>query len=197
MDLHMPIQGGVAVMREITRDLPTCHVFVLTTLDDDESAFEAVRAGAQAYLLKDVDGAELLYTIRGLRCGESRLTPRIARKVVAEFRRLAAPDGSPTTYTAAPVLPPKEKQGPTGRKTFNEVEDKILQLISEGTSHPHIAAFLSIAEGTVRSFVTQKASIDNLFQRQAQSSANQETSPLVLACHLFRSFESPSSRSVT
>ena len=142
MDLHMPIQGGVAVMREITRDLPTCHVFVLTTLDDDESAFEAVRAGAQAYLLKDVDGAELLYTIRGLRCGESRLTPRIARKVVAEFRRLAAPDGSPTTYTAAPVLPPKEKQGPTGRKTFNEVEDKILQLISEGTSHPHIAAFL-------------------------------------------------------
>jgi len=55
-------------------------VLVLTTLDDDETVFEAVRAGAQAYLLKDASEEELLETIRALRRGESRLTPQIARK---------------------------------------------------------------------------------------------------------------------
>ena len=81
MDLHMPIKGGVAATREITSAHPDTHVLVLTTLDDDETVFEAVRAGAQAYLLKDVSEEELLETIRALRRGESRLTPQIARKV--------------------------------------------------------------------------------------------------------------------
>src|ERR1700684_3209335 len=89
MDLHMPLKGGVSATREITRALPTCQVLVLTTLNDDETVFEAVRAGAQAYLLKDADENELLETIRGLRRGESRLTPQIARKVLDQFRRLA------------------------------------------------------------------------------------------------------------
>ena len=52
MDLHMPLKGGVAATREITRDLPNTQILVLTTLNDDETVFEAVRAGAQAYLLK-------------------------------------------------------------------------------------------------------------------------------------------------
>jgi DNA-binding NarL/FixJ family response regulator len=82
MDLHMPLKGGVAATREITRDLPNTQILVLTTLDDDETVFEAVRAGAQAYLLKDASEDELLETIRALRRGESRLTPQIARKWV-------------------------------------------------------------------------------------------------------------------
>src|SRR5277367_5987818 len=90
MDLHMPLKGGVAATREITKDLPNTQILVLTTLDDDETVFEAVRAGAQAYLLKDADEDELLETIRALRRGESRLTPQIARKVMDQFRRLAA-----------------------------------------------------------------------------------------------------------
>src|ERR1700688_313636 len=89
MDLHMPIKGGVAATREITRELPNTQILVLTTLNDDETVFEAVRAGAQAYLLKDADEDELLETIRALRRGESRLTPQIARKVMDQFRRLA------------------------------------------------------------------------------------------------------------
>ena len=89
MDLHMPVKGGVAATREITSALPNTQVLVLTTLDDDETVFEAVRAGAQAYLLKDASEDELLETIRALRRGESRLTPQIARKVMDQFRHLA------------------------------------------------------------------------------------------------------------
>src|SRR5471030_3086558 len=89
MDLHMPLKGGVAATREITRDLPNTQILVLTTLDDDETVFEAVRAGAQAYLLKDVGEEELLETIRALKRGESRLTPQMARKVMDQFRHVA------------------------------------------------------------------------------------------------------------
>src|SRR3984885_15354446 len=89
MDLHMPLKGGVAATREITQALPGTQVLVLTTLDDDETVFEAVRAGAHAYLLKDADENELLETVRALRRGESRLTPQIARKVMDQFQRLA------------------------------------------------------------------------------------------------------------
>src|SRR6202166_3883918 len=89
MDLHMPRQGGVAATREITRTLPGTQVLVLTTLNDDETVFEAVRAGALGYLLKDVTEQELLETIRALRRGESGLTPQIARKVMDQFRLLA------------------------------------------------------------------------------------------------------------
>src|ERR1700733_7957458 len=97
MDLHMPLKGGVAATREITQALPGTQVLVLTTLDDDETVFEAVRAGAHAYLLKDAAEDELLETIRALRRGESRLTPQIARKVMDQFRRLAP------TPVAAPM----------------------------------------------------------------------------------------------
>ena len=91
MDLHMPRKGGVAATREITLALPDTHVLVLTTLDAEETVFEAVRAGAQAYLLKDASEEEVLETVRAVHRGESRLTPQIARKVMDQFRRLAAP----------------------------------------------------------------------------------------------------------
>ena len=102
MDLHMPRLGGVAATREITKTLPGTQVLVLTTLNDDETVFEAVRAGAQGYLLKDVTEQELLETIRALRRGESRLTPQIARKVMDQFRRMAsASEYASTSETSA------------------------------------------------------------------------------------------------
>src|SRR5450755_834552 len=109
MDLHMPLKGGVAATREITRALPTTQILVLTTLDDDETVFEAVRAGAQAYLLKDASEDELLETIRALRRGESRLTPQIARKVMAQFRRLAPVPNTESVCEGAPNSPSSER----------------------------------------------------------------------------------------
>ena len=125
MDLHMPLKGGVAATREITKAHPGTQILVLTTLDDDETVFEAVRAGAQAYLLKDANEEELLETIRALRRGESRLTPQIARKVMDQFRRLArahadSPDSAPTEAADAA----RPAAGRPGAEPLSEKEGK-------------------------------------------------------------------------
>ena len=149
MDLHMPVKGGVAATREITRSLPGTQVLVLTTLDDDETVFEAVRAGAHAYLLKDAAEAELLETIRALRRGESHLTPQIARKVMDQFRRLAA-DAPRTEHRRFPRRP-----AVFVRESLNDKEEKILQLIAEGKSNRQIGQTLFLAEGTVKNYVSR------------------------------------------
>ena len=150
MDLHMPRKGGVAATREITQAQPDTQVLVLTTLDDDETVFEAVRAGAQAYLLKDASEDELLETIRGLRRGESRLTPQIARKVMDQFRRLAQVYDSPQV----PKGPPAASQ-PSGTEGLSEKEAKVLNLITEGCSNRQIAQEMSLAEGTIKNYVSR------------------------------------------
>jgi DNA-binding NarL/FixJ family response regulator len=94
MDLQMPRASGVVATREITASLPATRVVVLSTYDDDELVFEAIRAGAQAYLLKDASEAEVLDTIRAVHRGESRLSPSIARKVLEQFRSFAAQGAS-------------------------------------------------------------------------------------------------------
>jgi DNA-binding NarL/FixJ family response regulator len=144
MDLHMPLKGGVAATREITRDLPNTQILVLTTLDDDETVFEAVRAGAQAYLLKDAEESELLETIRALRRGESRMTPQIARKVMDQFRRLAP---------MPPAAPARE--GMLDTEPLTDKEERILQLISESMTNRQIANTLFLAEGTVKNYVSR------------------------------------------
>jgi DNA-binding NarL/FixJ family response regulator len=148
MDLHMPRQSGVAATREITRILAGTQVLVLTTLDDDETVFEAVRAGAHGYLLKDVTEQELLDTIRALRRGESRLTPQIARKVMDQFRLLAGPpkfaSGENTAVKPAPAI-----------EALSDKEEKILQLITDGLSNRQIAAAMFLAEGTVKNYVSR------------------------------------------
>jgi DNA-binding NarL/FixJ family response regulator len=148
MDLHMPRLGGVAATREITRSLPGTQVLVLTTLNDDETVFEAVRAGAHGYLLKDVTEQELLDTIRALRRGESRLTPQIARKVMDQFRRLAESSEYVPDANAA-------QKRDTSTETLNDKEEKILRLITEGMSNRQIANTLFLAEGTVKNYVSR------------------------------------------
>jgi DNA-binding NarL/FixJ family response regulator len=159
MDLHMPVKGGVAATREIKHSLPDTQILVLTTLSDDETVFEAVRAGAQAYLLKDAVEEELLETIRALKRGESRLTPQIARKVMDQFHRLAQVTqageflgGTPARQqtrgqTDPPAIPMVE--------SLTDKEEKMLQLISEGMSNRQIAQALSLAEGTVKNYVSR------------------------------------------
>src|ERR1700731_4191254 len=147
MDLHMPRQGGVAATREITRTLPGTQVLVLTTLDDDETVFEAVRAGAHGYLLKDVTEHELLETIRALRHGESRLTPQIARKVMDQFRRLAEDTSAARAHEPAASSLVTE--------ALPDKEEKILERIAEGMSNRQIGAALYLAEGTIKNYVSR------------------------------------------
>lgn len=156
MDLHMPRKGGVAATREITLSLPRTHVLVLTTLDAEETVFEAIRAGAHAYLLKDATEEELLETVRAVHRGESRLTPQIARKVMDQFRRLAPPlDAalSPPAAARAAQTAPQIKAVMT--EPLNGKEEKILQLIAEGKSNKQIANAVFLAEGTVKNYVSR------------------------------------------
>jgi DNA-binding NarL/FixJ family response regulator len=160
MDLHMPVKGGVAATREITRTLPNTQILVLTTLNDDETVFEAVRAGAQAYLLKDADEDELLETIRALRRGESRLTPQIARKVMDQFRRLAPASNAELGREDVSNAPSSEKASSApgaalATEPLSDKEEKILQLISESMSNRQIANVLCLAEGTVKNYVSR------------------------------------------
>jgi len=149
MDLHMPVKGGVAATREITSAHPATQVLVLTTLDDDETVFEAVRAGAQAYLLKDASEEELLETIRALRRGESRLTPQIARKVMDQFRHLAQSGESwqPSVDTHANDTPL------TGNLT--DKEERVLKYITDGATNREIAHAMTLAEGTIKNYVSR------------------------------------------
>jgi DNA-binding NarL/FixJ family response regulator len=159
MDLHMPIKGGVAATREITSARPETQVLVLTTLDDDETVFEAVRAGAQAYLLKDASEEELLETIRALRRGESRLTPQIARKVMDQFRHLAQARNSfnPTIDLPAARQPDDVTTGnvPFSTEELTDKEERVLRLITDGSSNRQIAQAMSLAEGTVKNYVSR------------------------------------------
>jgi DNA-binding NarL/FixJ family response regulator len=173
MDLHMPIKGGVAATREITLAQPSTQVLVLTTLDDDETVFEAVRAGAQAYLLKDASEEELLETIRALRRGESRLTPQIARKVMDQFRHLARARNSysptidqPAASQPAASQPAASQQAASQlaaatvgsdflTEELTDKEERVLRLITDGSSNRQIAQAMALAEGTVKNYVSR------------------------------------------
>ena len=103
MDIKMPHMNGIQATRIITGEIPNSQVIILTTYDTDDWVFEGIRAGAQAFLLKDAGTDELADAIRSVAHGESQLDPTIARKVMAEFRRISA--ASPGT-----TLPPAAKQ---------------------------------------------------------------------------------------
>ncbi len=138
MDLRMPVEDGVAATRRI-RALPRApQVIALTTFDDDESVFEALRAGAIGYLLKDTASAKLVEAIHLAARGESLLQPSVAAKLVNEFARMAA-------------APPRDMAKELG---LSERECAVLRELARGASNKEIAARLSIAEGTVKNHVT-------------------------------------------
>lgn len=168
MDLHMPRKGGVLATREITAALPGTRVMVLTTFDTDDLVFDAVRAGAQAYLLKDASEDEVLETVRAVHRGESRLTPHVARKVMDQFRLLA----NRATASAEPrfehAAPPASAAGPAPAPVgdpgdtpalepdpLTERETAVLELIAKGHSNRQIATALFLAEGTVKNHVSR------------------------------------------
>lgn len=158
MDLHMPVKGGVVATREITTQLPGTRVMVLTTFDTDVMVFDAVRAGAQAYLLKDTSETEVIETIRAVHRGESRLTPQIAAKVMDQFRLLAnqMPDARPPAdEAAAESSPVPDPQHAKRQALLTDKETRVLALIAEGMSNKQIAATVFLAEGTVKNYVSR------------------------------------------
>jgi DNA-binding NarL/FixJ family response regulator len=137
MDLRMPGTDGVVATRSFTRELPSCRVIALTTFDDDALLFDALRAGAVAYLLKGVDSETLVRTMRGVD-GAAALSPAVTQKLVDEFRRLSAMS-PPSAPLPSPLSP-------------REIE--VAKLVASGASNKDIARALGIAEGTAKNHVT-------------------------------------------
>jgi len=139
MDVQMPVLDGVGATRRLKGSLPNCRVIVLTTFDDKEIVFDALRAGAVGYLLKDVRSAQLAESIRVTARGESFLEPSVAAKVVAEFSRVS----SLVTAASSEALP----------EPLSEREIEVLRLLTAGLSNREIAERLIISAGTAKTHI--------------------------------------------
>ena len=139
MDVRMPNLNGVEATRRIKADWAEANILILTTFDDDEYIFEALRAGASGYLLKDVSGKELADAIRVVADGGTLIAPSVARKVVSEFARLK-PASPKTVETLSDPL--------------SQREIEILKVLAQGHTNKEIGEILHLAEGTVKNYVT-------------------------------------------
>jgi DNA-binding NarL/FixJ family response regulator len=139
MDVRMPGMDGVEATRRLVADDPQARVIILTTFDDETYVFEGLRAGALGYLLKDLSGEELARAIRTVMSGGALIEPSVARKVFAEFARL-----TPTQRPTNESLP----------EPLSEREIDVLKLVAAGLSNREIGIRLSLAEGTVKNYVT-------------------------------------------
>jgi DNA-binding NarL/FixJ family response regulator len=137
MDLDMPVLDGVAATRQLREQGAASKVIALTTFLDDEHVFEALRAGAVGYLLKDAAVDSLVDAIVHAASGQAVLAPQVTAKVVSEFARLARPAPHPW------------------KDALSERELQVLQELSRGSSNKDIAVALSLSEGTVKNHVTR------------------------------------------
>lgn len=136
MDLNMPGVTGVQATHTIRQRFPSVRVLVLSTYDADEWVFDAIRAGASGYLLKDTPRAELLEAILGTAVGKTFVGTAVAGKL---FAHIATPDVAPPTSIG---------------DALSERERDVLRLLARGLSNKDIAAQLFLSQGTVRNHVS-------------------------------------------
>lgn len=136
MDLKMPGMNGIEATREIRKKYPDIKILVLTTYDDDEWVFDAIRAGASGYLLKDTSRQKIIEAIRGTMDGKSFVDPAVAGKLM---NQVASNQTQP-----ASIL--------TGKLTERELD--VLRLLAKGMTNSDIAGTLHLSEGTVRNHVS-------------------------------------------
>lgn len=151
MDLKMPIMNGILATKAIRKQYPDVYVLVLTTFDSDEWVFDAIRAGASGYLLKDSDGDEIIAAIEGTVEGKTHIDPAIADKLLALAREQVEPDTSFfSDLTAREII--------------------ILKCIARGLTNSEIGQKLNLAEGTVRnnvSVILSKLAVEDRTQAAA------------------------------
>ncbi len=157
MDINMPGMDGIEATRQIKALLPGARIVMLTVFDDQERLFEAVRAGAQGYLLKSIRSQELLEQLDGLSRGEAAISRRMAARILDEFRAL--------DQQAA-------ISEPDGGLSSREVQ--VLELVVDRLSNKEIAERLSISENTVKNHlksILAKLQLSNRRQAAAYAMA--------------------------
>lgn len=153
MDIRMPHMDGLEATRQIKEALPDTKVIILTVSETDDDLFEAIKAGADGYLLKNLKAARLFAQLRGVLQGEAALSPYLATRVLQEFARQRRPD-----------------EGAAQRGGLTDREKEVLQLVVEGCSNREIGLSLSIAESTVKRHlhnILEKLQMQNRVQAAA------------------------------
>jgi DNA-binding NarL/FixJ family response regulator len=142
MDVRMPVMDGLEATRQIlaaARGTDKPRVLMLTTFDVDDYVYEALRAGASGFLLKDATAAELVHAVRVVAAGDALLAPSVTRRMITQFAR--------TPPSATP--PPAALDGLTSRET------EVLKLVAQGLSNTQISDTLNIAEQTTKTHVSR------------------------------------------
>jgi DNA-binding NarL/FixJ family response regulator len=147
MDIRMPVMDGLEATRRLGADGP--KVLILTTFDLDDYVYEALRAGASGFLLKDAPAADLINAVRVVASGEALLAPSVTRRLIAEFA------GRPAA----------NKPRPTALNALTPRETDVLRLIARGRSNTEIAEDLVVAEQTVKTHVGRVLAKLNLRDR--------------------------------
>jgi DNA-binding NarL/FixJ family response regulator len=151
MDVSMPIMDGLEATRRIKAEMPYVRIVVLTVSDGDHSLFEAVKSGAQGYLLKNIEPQALYGTLRGVVRGEAPVSRVMAARLLEEFARQARP--------------PAPAAAPAAELTARERD--VLEHVARGRSNKEIAAALLIAENTVKNHlknILEKLQLENRVQ---------------------------------
>ena len=136
MDVRMPKLLGIEAARQIKADQPSTKIVMLTVSDDEEDLFEAIKAGASGYLLKEVEPAEIAAALRQINEGHSLLSPAVASKLVSEFAAIS-----------------KRSDERASRPTLTDRELEVLRLAADGLTNRQIGRRLQISENTVKNHI--------------------------------------------
>ncbi len=151
MDIYMPGEDGLTATWRIKDEMPSVKIVMLTISEEDQKLFEAVKSGAQGYLLKKMKAQEFLDMLRGISRGEAPISRAIASKILAEFARQAPPENAPALR-----LSPRERE--------------VLMLLTKGATNKEIASALGISENTVKNrlkSILEKLHLENRVQAVA------------------------------
>ena len=149
MDVRMPGIDGIEATRQLMAGQDPPRVLILTTFDLDEYVFDALRAGASGFLLKDATAERLFDAVRVVAAGDALLAPAVTRRLISEFARIRPPAATAPTGATAAAAAPAALAALTPRET------EVLRLVAAGLSNPEIAGRLVVTEETVKTHVSR------------------------------------------